>query len=161
MRTKDVIESFLPSTLTVGAAADVGVRPLPRDDNNTDLSIIYMKTNRMTCLLLAAAFLCGCERTTPISGVWHSKVGDQDTLHFHDNGLWQRDTVVWAKGKSYPMIYGGHYSIIDTNHVKVVVEVSNGTDTFTNEFYLVGGKLCLGELEPPHIKMMQYDYISK
>ncbi len=122
---------------------------------------MIMKPNCMTVLLLAAAFLCGCERTTPISGVWHSKVGDQDTLHFHDSGLWQRDTVVWAKGKSYPVTFAGHFTVIDTNHVQLVVDTSNGSVASTNEFYVVGGKLSLGELEPPHIKMIQYDFISK
>ena len=115
----------------------------------------------MTVILLAAAILCGCERTTPISGVWHSKVGDQDTLHFNDSGLWQRDTVVWAKGKSYPVTFAGHFTVIDTNHVKLVVDTSNGSVASTNEFYVVGGELSLGELDPPHIKMIHYDFISK
>jgi hypothetical protein len=110
--------------------------------------------------LLAGAILCGCKRTTPISGDWRSNVGDHDTLHFHDDGLWQIDRLVWAYGKSYPMVYGGHYTVIDTNHVKLVVEVSNGMDAFTNEFYVKGGELSLQEFDPPHIKMMQYDYIS-
>jgi len=111
--------------------------------------------------LVAGVFICGCNRTTPINGVWRSKVGDRDTLHFRDGGLWQIDRLVWVKGKPYPMVYGGHYIIIDTNHVELVVETSNGTDAFTNEFYVKGGELLLQELDPPHTKMIQYGYISQ
>jgi hypothetical protein len=112
-------------------------------------------------MLFAEAILCGCNRTNPITGDWRSNVEDKDTFHFRDDGTWQLDRIVWAKGRSYPIQYRGHYTIVDTNHVAIVIEADIGTDSFTNEFYIHGGVLTIQDIDTPHTRMLDYGFVSK